>query len=38
MGGTCGIHGGNEMLTWSSSEIVSEGDNFQDPGADGSTA
>jgi len=37
MGGTCDMHGGNEMLTWFSSEIVSEVDSFQDLGADGST-
>ena len=37
MGGTCGINGGNEKHTWTSSEILSEGDHFQDLGADGST-
>jgi hypothetical protein len=35
MGGTCGMHGGNEMHTWSLLEILSEGDHFQDLGADG---
>jgi hypothetical protein len=35
MGGTCGTREGREMHTWSSSEILKEGDHLQDLGVYG---